>query len=113
MAEKNIEDKHTKKTNQPQIMKYFRNEDYIRDSPFIELLRIKDINDIKEREFEAIKSLRRKLRSRLYSRMSRERKIKELRKLEEIRDQLEEQQREIENEIQQLREDIKEYTQPI
>ena len=113
MAEKNICDKHDQKTNQPQIMKYFRNGDHIRDIPFIELLRIKDTNDIKEGDFEEIKILRRKLRSRLYSRMSRERKIKELTKLEEIRKQLEEQQRELEHEIEMLREDIKEYTKPM
>ncbi|KAI6655731.1 hypothetical protein LOD99_1873 [Oopsacas minuta] len=107
MAEDNISQEKGIEIRYPlKIMMYFNSEDHLRDIPFIELLQIKDIHKLDDHEFKDIKSHRRKLRSRMYSKMSRERKIKELKDLEEIHKCLLQQQRELEHDILQLKDDI-------
>ena len=105
MADKTIL-KLSEKMAPPKFLIHFESEDQLRDMPFPELLKIRDNNKLKENTFDEIKGYRRKLRSRIYSSMSRGRKILELKDLEEMREGLLQQQRELENEIQQLRHDI-------
>ena len=96
----------SEKIDPTKFLIYFESEDQLRDMPFSELLKIRYNNKLSENTFEEIKGYRRKLRSRIYSSMSRGKKILQLKELEEIRKGLLQQQKELENEIQQLKDDL-------
>ena len=105
MADKSIL-KLSEKIDPTKFLVHFENEEQLRDMPFLELLKIKENKKFSEDTFGEIKVYRRKLRSRIYSSMSRGKKILELKELEETKRNLLEQQKELEVEIQQLKNDL-------
>ena len=93
--------------NKPHYMVYFKNEVQLRDMPFNELTIVKERHNLRE-EFDEIKRHRRKLRSRYYSMISRDKKLKELSSLEKYKEDLLSEQKELELEIKQLKENLTE-----